>query len=150
VAFLIALHVLAVVVWVGGMFFAYVVLRQSAEPLPSETRLALWHRVFRRFFPWVWSSIIVLLASGYGMMFLYFGGFAGAGLYIHVMQGIGIVMMMLFIHLFFVPWRRFSDAMEKRHFPEAAKYLAQIRRVVAANLVLGLLTIIVGASGRFW
>jgi uncharacterized membrane protein len=150
VAFLIALHVLAVVVWVGGMFFAYVVLRQSAGPLPSETRLALWHRVFRRFFPWVWSSIVVLLASGYGMMFLYFGGFAGAGLYIHVMQGIGIVMMMLFIHLFFVPWRRFSDAMEKRHFPEAAKYLAQIRRVVAANLVLGLLTIIVGASGRFW
>jgi uncharacterized membrane protein len=150
VAFLIALHVLAVVVWVGGMFFAYVVLRQSAGPLPSETRLALWHRVFRRFFPWVWSSIVVLLASGYGMMFLYFGGFAGAGLYIHVMQGIGIVMMMLFIHLFFVPWRRFSDAMEKRHFPEAAKYLAQIRRVVSANLVLGLLTIIVGASGRFW
>jgi uncharacterized membrane protein len=150
VAFLIALHVLAVVVWVGGMFFAYVVLRQSAGPLPSETRLALWHRVFRRFFPWVWSSIVVLLASGYAMMFLYFGGFAGAGLYIHVMQGIGIVMTMLFIHLFFVPWRRFSDAMEKRHFPEAAKYLAQIRRVVAANLVLGLLTIIVGASGRFW
>ena len=149
-AFLIALHVLAVVVWVGGMFFAYVVLRQSAGPLPSETRLALWHRVFRRFFPWVWSSIVVLLASGYGMMFLYFGGFAGAGLYIHVMQGIGIVMMMLFIHLFFVPWRRFSDAMEKRHFPEAAKSLAQIRRVVAANLVLGLLTIIAGASGRFW
>ena len=149
-ALIIALHVLAVVVWVGGMFFAYVVLRQSAGPLPSETRLALWHRVFRRFFPWVWSSIVVLLASGYGMMFLYFGGFAGAGLYIHVMQGIGIVMMLLFILLFFIPWRRFSDAVEKRHFPEAAKHLAQIRRVVAANLVLGLLTIIVGASGRFW
>jgi uncharacterized membrane protein len=150
VALLIVLHVLAVVVWVGGMFFAYVVLRQAAGPLPSETRLALWHRLFRRFFPWVWSSIVVLLASGYGMMFLYFGGFAGAGLYIHVMQGIGIVMMLLFILLFFIPWRRFSDAVEKRHFPEAAKHLAQIRRVVAANLVLGLLTIIVGASGRFW
>ena len=149
-ALLIALHVLSAVVWVGGMFFAYMVLRQSAGPLESETRLTLWHRVFHRFFPWVWSSIVLLLASGYGMMFLYFGGFAGTGLYIQVMQGIGIVMMMLFIHLFFVPWRRFSDAMEKRHFPEAAKYLAQIRRVVAANLVLGLLTIIAGASGRFW
>jgi uncharacterized membrane protein len=150
VALLIALHVLAVVVWVGGMFFAYVVLRQSAGPLPSETRLALWHRVFRRFFPWVWSSIVVLLVSGYGMMFLYFGGFAGAGLYIHVMQGIGIVMMLLFMHLFFGPWRRFSDAVERRYFPEAATRPARIRRVVAANLVLGLATIIVGASGRFW
>ena len=149
-ALFIALHVLAVVVWVGGMFFAYMVLRQSAGALPSETRLALWHRVFRRFFPWVWSSIVVLLASGYGMMFLYFGGFAGARLYIHVMQGLGIVMMLLFMHLFYGPWRRFSDAVKGAHLLEAAKHLAQIRRIVAANLGLGLLTIIVGASGRFW
>jgi uncharacterized membrane protein len=150
VALLIALHVLAVAVWVGGMFFAYMVLRQSAGPLEPEARLRLWHRVFRHFFPWVWSSIVVLLASGYGMMFLYFGGFAGAGLYIHVMQGIGIVMTLLFLHLFFMPWRRFSEAVESRHFPEAAKHLDQIRRIVAANLVLGLVTMIVGASGRFW
>jgi len=150
VALLIALHVLAVVVWVGGMFFAYMVLRQSAGPLEPEVRLGVLHRVFRRFFPWVWSSVVLLLASGYGMVFLYFGGFAGAGLYIQVMQGIGIVMMLLFLYLFFMPWRRFSDAVERRHFPAAAKQLDQIRRIVAANLVLGLLTIIVGASGRFW
>lgn len=149
-ALLIALHILAAVVWVGGMFFAYVVLRPSAGPLEAETRLALWHRVFGRFFPWVWLSIIVLLASGYGMIFLYFGGFAGARLSIHLMQGVGIVMMLLFGHLFFGPWRRFRDAVEKKHFPAAAKYLNQIRHIVAVNLVLGLLTIIVGASGRFW
>jgi uncharacterized membrane protein len=150
VALLIALHVLAVVVWVGGMFFAYMVLRQSAGRLEPEARLGLWHRVFRRFFPWVWTSIVLLLASGYGMVFLYFGGFAGAGLYIQVMQGICIVMMLLFLYLFFIPWRRFGDAVEGRHFPEAGKQLDQIRLIVAANLVLGLLTIIVGASGRFW
>jgi uncharacterized membrane protein len=149
-ALLIALHVLAVVVWVGGMAFAYVVLRPSAGALESETRLQLWHGVFRRFFPWVWTSIIVLLASGYGMIFVYFGGFAGAGLYIHVMQGIGIVMMLLFLHLFFVPWHRFTHAVAGKHFGEAAKNLEQIRRIVAVNLVLGLITIVVGASGRFW
>jgi len=132
------------------MFFAYMVLRQSAGPLEPTARLALWHRVFRRFLPWVWSSIVLLLATGYGMVFLYFGDFAGAGLYVHVMQGIGIVMMLLFLHLFFGPWRRFSDAMERKQVPEAIKQLGQIRRVVATNLVLGVLTIIVGASGRFW
>jgi uncharacterized membrane protein len=147
---LIALHVLAVAVWVGGMFFAYVVLRPSAGPLASEARLQLWHRVFRRFFPWVWASIVVLLASGYGMMVLYFGSFAGASLYIQLMQGIGIVMMLLFLDLYFRPWRRFGAAVEGAHFPEAAKRLAQIRRIVGINLVLGLLTIVVGASGRFW
>jgi uncharacterized membrane protein len=150
VALLVALHVLAAVVWVGGMFFAYMVVRPSAGPLQSDTRLKLWHRVFQRFFPWVWASIILLLVSGYGMIFLYLGGFAGAGLYIHVMQGIGIVMMLLFLHLFFAPWRRFSAAVERDAFPEAAIELGQIRRVVAVNLVLGLATIIVGASGRFW
>lgn len=149
-AILIALHVLAAVLWVGGMFFAYVVLRPSAGALDSETRLALWHRVFGKFFPWVWTSIIVLLASGYAMMLGYFGGFAGAAPYIHVMQGLGIVMMLLFLHLFFVPWRRFGTAVHGRHFTDAAKHLGHMRRIVATNLVLGLVTIIVGASGRFW
>jgi len=150
VALLIASHILAAVVWVGGMFFAYVVLRPSAGPLEPETRLALWQGVFRRFFPWVWLSIVVLLASGYGMIFLYFGGFAGLGLHIHAMQGLGIVMTLLFGHLFFGPWRRFRHAVETKHFTEAAGYLNQIRTIVAVNLLLGLLTIIVGASGRFW
>ena len=149
-ALLVALHVLAAVIWVGGMFFAYMVLRPAVGPLEAAERLALWHRVFGRFFPWVWASIVLLLASGYGMMFLYFGGFAGAPLYIHIMQGIGIIMMLLFLHLFFAPWRRLGRAVEGKAFPEAAKQLGQIRRIVAINLALGLLTVAVGASGRFW
>lgn len=149
-ALLVALHILAAVVWVGGMFFAYMVLRQSAAPLAPETRLSLWRRVFGRFFPWVWASIVLLLISGYSMMFLHFGGFVGAGRHIQIMQGIGIVMMLLFLHLFFGPWRRFGHAVEREAFHEAAKELGQIRSLVATNLVLGILTVLVGASGRFW
>jgi len=132
------------------MFFAYVVLRPSVGPLEPEARAALWRRVFGHFFPWVWLSIVALLASGYGMLFLYLGGIAGAGGSVHVMQAIGIVMMLLFAHLYFMPWRRFGDAVDGKHFSEAVKQLNQIRRIVATNLVLGLLTIVVGASGRFW
>ncbi len=147
---LIALHILAAVVWVGGMFFAYMVLRPSAGPLQAEARLQLWYRVFSRFFPLVWASVVVLLLSGYGMMVLAFGGFAGAPLFVHVMQALGIMMMMLFLHLYFGPWWRFSAAVTSSDFPEASKRLNQIRRIVAINLVLGLTTIAVGASGRFW
>jgi uncharacterized membrane protein len=150
VAILIALHILAAVIWVGGMFFAYVVLRPGAGPLSPETRLELWHRVFRGFFPWVWASVALLLATGYGMIFLYLGGFAGAGLHVHIMQATGIVMMLLFLHLYFVPWRRFSAFVEGKQFQDAGRQLGQIRLIVATNLALGLLTIIVGASGRFW
>ena len=149
-ALLVALHVLAAVVWVGGMFFAYIVLRHAVGPLEPAARLALWHRVLGRFFPWVWASIVLLVVSGYGMLFLYFGGFTGAGVHVHLMQGMGIVMMLLFLHLFFAPWRRFGQAVEREAYSEAAKELDQIRHIVAINLVLGLLTVIMGASGRFW
>jgi uncharacterized membrane protein len=149
-AMLVALHALAAVAWVGGMFFAYVCLRPAAGPLEPRLRLSLWQRVFSRFFPWVWASIAVLLASGYAMLFLYFGGFKGAGAHIHVMQATGILMMLLFLHLFFAPWRRFSRALEAGQFDSAAQSLNQMRRIVAINLVLGLITIAAGASGRFW
>ena len=147
---LIALHVLAAVVWVGGMFFAYMVLRPSAGLLEAPARLALWQRVFGRFFPWVWASIVILLISGYTMLFVHFGGFASAGPHIHIMQLTGIVMMLLLLHLYFAPWRRFSRAVETGALEDAAKQLNQIRRIVAINLVLGLLTVAVGGSGRFW
>ena len=106
---LIVLHALAAVVWVGGMFFAYLVLRPAAGPLEAPVRFALWRRALGRFFPWVWASVAVLLASGYAMLFLHFGGFAGAGVHIHLMQVTGIVMMLLFMHMYFAPWPRFES-----------------------------------------
>ena len=147
---LLAVHVLAAVIWVGGMAFAYLVLRPSAGPLEPAQRLPLWRRVFGRFFPGVWASIVALLVSGYGMMFLYLGGFRGAGLHVHIMQGTGLLMMLLFAHLFFAPWRRFQAALDTGALPEAARNLDQIRVIVATNLTLGLVTVVVGATGRHW
>jgi uncharacterized membrane protein len=150
IAISVALHVLAAVFWVGGMAFAYLVLRPSAGPLEPPVRLGLWRRVFDRFLPWVGLSILVLLASGYGMIFLVFNGFAAAPLYVHVMQGLGIVMVLLYLHLYFAPWPRFRAALDHGNAPEAARRLNQIRIVVAVNLVLGIITVAVGASGRYW
>lgn len=150
VPILISLHLLAAVVWVGGMAFAYFVLRPSAGELAVEARLRLWHRVFGRFFPLVWASIAVLLVSGYGMIALAFGGFAGAPMHVHIMQATGIVMMLLFAHLYFAPWRRFRAAVSASDFAGAGKQLNQIRIIVATNLVLGLITVIVAASCRSW
>jgi uncharacterized membrane protein len=143
-------HILAAVIWVGGMFFAHQMLRPAAGALDPAQRLPLWRRVFSRFFPWVWASIVALLASGYGMVFWGFGGFAHIGLHVHIMQGLGIVMMLAFGHLYFAPWRRFRAAVDAREFAAAAKQLDQIRMIVTFNLVLGLVVVVVGASGRYW
>ncbi len=145
-----AVHVLAAVVWVGGMFFAYVVLRPVAGALEPMPRLALWRGVLGRFFPWVWASIAALLLSGYGMLLLGLGGFAGAGMHVHLMQASGLLMMALFLHLYFAPWRRLQRALDQGDGAAAAAQLGQIRRIVGINLVLGLVTAVVGASGRFW
>lgn len=144
------LHVLSAVIWVGGMFFALLVLRPASGPLDPAVRLALWERVFGRFFPWVFAAIALLLASGYAMVFGVFGGFRGAGLHVHIMQATGIVMMLAFFHLYFAPWRRFRAALAREDRAGAARQLDQIRWIVTLNLVLGLVTVAVGSSGRYW
>ncbi len=145
-----ALHVLAAIVWVGGMFFAYVVLRPVAGELEPAPRLALWRGVFGRFFPWVWASVAALLLSGYGMLLFGLGGFAGAGAHVHLMQALGLVMMALFAHLYFAPWRRLERALDQGDTAAAAGQLGQIRRIVQINLGLGLVVSAIGASGRWW
>ncbi|MGP0090233.1 MAG: CopD family protein [Xanthobacteraceae bacterium] len=146
----IAFHILAAVIWVGGMFFALLVLRPSAGPLEPPVRLALWHRVLSRFFAWVWLSVAVLLVSGFAMVFRGFGGFAAVGTYVLVMMAVGILMMFIYAHLYFEPWQRFRRAVEAADWPTAAKNIDQIRLMVTVNLILGLLTVVVGASGRYY
>jgi uncharacterized membrane protein len=144
------LHVVSAVVWVGGMFFALIVLRPATAALDPGPRLALWLRVFERFFAWVFAAIVLLLASGYAMILGVYAGFSGIGLHVHIMQAIGIVMMLLFFHLYFAPWRRFRAALARQDQAAAAVQLGQIRTIVTINLLLGLITVAVGSSGRYW
>jgi uncharacterized membrane protein len=148
--FLLALHLLAVIFWVGGMAFAYFVLRPAAGLLDPPARLPLWRRVFGIFLPWVGAAIVVLLGSGYAMLASYFGGFAGTPTYVNVMQGLGWLMVLLYLHLYFALWRRFRAALDQNTLPEAAKLLGQIRMIVAINLALGIVVVIVGGTGRYW
>ena len=140
------LHIFSAVVWVGGMFFALMVLRPASGPLDPPVRLALWLRVFTGFFPWVFAAIVLLLISGFTLML---GGYA-VGPHVHLMMAIGIIMMLIFFHLFFAPWKRFRVALAAGDNPAAAAQLNQIRVLVTINLILGLITVAIGSSGRYW
>jgi uncharacterized membrane protein len=140
------LHELSATVWVGGMFFALLMLRPASGALDPPARLALWLRVFTRFFPWVFAAIALLLISGFT---LFLGGYA-AGPHVEGMMGIGILMMLIFFHLYFAPWKRFRVALAAGDAVAAAAQLNQIRILVTVNLVLGLLTAAIGGSGRYW
>ena len=144
------LHIFGAVVWVGGMFAAYVCLRPAAGALEPPQRLALWRRFFAKFFPWVWVSILLLLASGYWMLLTTFGGFKGAPLYINLMQTIGLVMIALFVWLFHGPWLKFKRAVDAQDWPSAAAQLNRIRQIIMINLPLGLIVVVIGGTGRYW
>jgi uncharacterized membrane protein len=144
------LHILAAVVWVGGMFFAYMVLRPvAANRLEPPARLALWAGVFGRFFPWVFGTIGILLASGFWMVYAVFGGFGGVGLHVHLMLWLGIVMMLIFLHVFFAPFRRLKDAVATEDWPAGGRQLASIRVLIGINLAIGLLVVAIASGGRY-
>jgi uncharacterized membrane protein len=147
---LLALHILGAVVWVGGMFAAYMCLRSAAGALEAPHRLALWRRFFQKFFPWVWASVVLLLATGYSMMVTSFGGFAGAPLYVNLMQTLGLIMVALYAWLFHGPWLSFRRAVDAQEWPVAGAQLARIRQIIMVNLPIGLTVVIIGGTGRYW
>lgn len=147
------IHMLAVIIWVGGMFFAYMALRPAAlATLEPSQRLPLWSASFKRFFPWVWAAIILLPATGYWMILSpsAFDGFANVGPYVHAMQGIALIMIAIFLHVFYAPYQRLNRAVDAADWAEAGKQLNQIRQSVFVNLVLGMITVIIATSGAYW
>jgi uncharacterized membrane protein len=144
------IHLLATLIWVGGMFFAYAVLRPSAvEVLEPPQRLSLWNAVFRRFFNWVWAAVIVLLVSGFYLIYLY-GGMAHVPRYVHIMLLMGLAMMSIFGYVFFACYVPLSLHVAKQRWKEAGEMLGKIRKLVAVNLTLGLLTVAVVVIGIAW
>jgi uncharacterized membrane protein len=142
------LHLLATLVWVGGMFFAHMALRPAAvEMLDPPQRLPLLKRTLDRFFRWVWVSILLILVTGY---WLFLGFYQGqVGIYVHIMQTIGLVMMGLFIFIYLVPYRRMGAALDGGDIPGAGVQMALIRRIIGVNLILGLLETVLGAAKPF-
>lgn len=138
------LHILGFTVWVGGMFFAYMALRPvAAARLEPPQRLPLWEGVFGKFFPWVWLCVAAILGSGLYMM----AQLGKPPLYVSAMFGLGIIMMLLFAHVFFAPFKRLKRAVAAQDWQAGGAALGQIRMLVGINLSLGLVTIAVGALG---
>jgi uncharacterized membrane protein len=142
------LHVLGVVVWVGGMFLMHVAVRPAAVAvLQPPQRLQLMAATLARFFVWVGVAIVAVLASGLAMI-LGGGGFRNAHLSVHVMFLVGLAMMAIFLHIRYAPFKRLQAAVVASDWPQAARRLDQVRQLVTTNLVLGIFTIAVATVGR--
>jgi uncharacterized membrane protein len=144
------LHLLAATLWVGGMFFAVVALRPAAAELDPAHRMKLWADVLSRFFRWVWIAAALLLATGLWMIFGVLGGMQHVGLHVHLMFGLGLLMMLILGHVWFAPFRRLRRAVADGHWADAGKALNQIRVFISVNLVLGLAVMAIASGGRYF
>lgn len=141
------LHVLAALVWVGGMFFAWMVLRPAVvSALQGPARLKLWLEVFPRFFVWVWAVVAVLPITGVGMIQLQFVNFEIAPRYVQVMMGLYVVMTALFIRIQSLQLPELRKAVEAEQWAEGAAALGRIRRLVGINLLVGLAVVAIAAA----
>jgi uncharacterized membrane protein len=142
---LLAVHFLGAAIWVGGMFYALMVLRPALTLLDGPQRLQVHMQTLKKFFFYVWHAMPLMLITGWAMVFFAWGGFANLPVSIHIMQGLAIIMAAVFLYTFFVPWQRLRRAI--RPGPEL---IARIRQLITVNLVLGALTIVAGSLGHVW
>lgn len=135
------LHLAAAIVWLGGMALVILALRPVviARMAPPE-RLLLMSDVLARFFLMVWLSIALLLASGFWMLGMSDMKLAPKGW--HAMSGLGLLMCLIFAHIWFVPFRRLKAAVHASDWPAAGKALGQIHPLVLANFALGWLAVL--------
>lgn len=140
-------HLFGVVVWVGGMFFAWMCLRPvAAANLEPPARLKLWADIFARFFPWVWGCVLGVSLSGSAALVAI--GMRQAPPHWHVMLLLGLIMSAIFVYVYMVPYGRLKLAVTGQNWPAGAKALGQIRQLIGTNLILGLTTIAVATMGR--
>jgi uncharacterized membrane protein len=145
---LLLLHLLGVVVWVGGMFLMHFAVRPTAvEQLEPPARLPLLAGVLGRFFRWVTIAVVVIVASGIAMV-LGAGGFAAAHVSVHLMLVLGLLMSAIYAWIRLSFFTRLQAAVAARDWPTAGGNLDRLRRLVEINLALGVATIAVAIAGR--
>lgn len=142
-------HVLSVIVWVGGMFFTHFILRPAVVELNLETRLRLMQGVLRRFFSVVLAVSLLSLASGVWML----GRVAkqsvqaGAGFNMPlawtIMAVLGVVMVAMFFHIRFALFKRFNRFVSATEWETADLALTKIRGWVFINFLLGVVIVVV-------
>jgi uncharacterized membrane protein len=142
-------HLLAIIVWIGGMVFSHAFLRPALAQLEPPVRLRLMHEVLGRFFAAVLASALLVLASGLWMLgrvakqVVQAGGSFQMPWSWTVMTVLGVVMVAVFLHIRFALYRRLSRAVEAADWAAGGAALAKIRQWVAVNLGLGIVILLV-------
>lgn len=147
-ALLLLVHLLSIIVWLGGMAFAHFCLRPALPLLAPPERLRLVHAVLSRFLSWVLGAALLALASGLAIMAIAGGAGASMPWGWHAMAALGLVMIAVFAYVRLGPFQRLARAVAAQDWPAGASALAGVRQGVALNLAIGVLVVGVAVLGR--
>jgi uncharacterized membrane protein len=143
------LHLISAIVWMGGMTFMLFALRPSITALMEpQPRARLMGEVWQRFFAMVAVAVLVLFATGTHLYTSAFkaakaaGGAGSVPLGWNLMLVIGMLMFLIFGHIYFAGFRKFKRAVAAAEWPVAAKAAGLIHKLVVVNFVLGWLAIV--------
>jgi uncharacterized membrane protein len=149
-----AFHLLAVIVWVGGMAFTLFCLRPAARVLDPPARVLLMHATMRRFLSVVGVAIAVILVCGVAMIAIAWSTATRAGLRFNMpldwytMIGVFVAMFAVFLHIRQVLFPRLDGALREQRWADGAAALGAIRWDLSINLVLGaVVTVFVRLGG---
>lgn len=151
--FLKTLHLLAVIVWLGGMVFGHFFLRPAAAALEPAVRIRFMHAVLGRFFNTVLVMVLVVLVTGSWLIgqvarqVVQGGAHFTMPLEWMVMSSLGGLMALIFVYIRWVLYRRLGRAVGASNWAQGALALTQIRNWVAVNLVLGVAIVAVTLIG---
>jgi uncharacterized membrane protein len=148
-ALAIILHLVAINIWVGGMFFIIIVLGKVVATLDIPGQHVFWKHLLQRFFFWVWLAVVALLGSGIAMIVYRFGGILNAPPYILVMASFGLMMAMVYFLIYFVFYQRFQHDMQNGDSESCRRQLKIIRRLGIVNMVLGFCVVVVIGGGPY-
>src|SRR6218665_571135 len=148
------LHLLSLMVWMGGMFFMLFCLRPAGMTLPPPERVPLMLEAMRRFFAFVTAAIAVVLTTGLWMIGNVARATKGTGASFNmplewmVMAALGVLMMLVFAHIRVALYRRLQRAVAAQDWPAGGKALGEIRTWVIFNLAVGTFIVVVTLLGQ--
>jgi uncharacterized membrane protein len=148
-----AIHLLSLIVWIGGMVFVQFFLRPAVTSLEAPQRLRLMHAVLGRFFNAVLVAAGLVLGSGIWMIgrvakqAVQSGGNFKMPIEWMVMSVLGVVMVLIFAHIRFALYKRLTRAVTAAAWPAGGAALDSIRTWVMVNLVIGVVIVVITQVG---
>lgn len=145
------IHLLSVIVWIGGMVFVQFFLRPALMALAPPERVRLMHAVLGRFLKAVLLAAALILGSGAWMIArqsVQSGGLPfSLPLEWLAMALLGLLMMAILGYVRLVLYKRLTRAVMEAAWPLGGAVLAQIRTWVMVNLLLGVLIVVLMLLG---